>query len=357
MRKIIAICNTPYQLIILLQLKYKLFQEELVDILLTDRMKDYVNLKEELGKLGIFNYVGVLYIEKNIDNVGISKIKKYFQIMYSKKYIEDDYFYKQTYTDILFANLGLDLAIVKRICNKSSKLVNIYMYEDGLSTYSNIYGDFFDRERFGVYYKSFGEIKGIYLLKPNLLMWKPSFPVITIPEINVNDKDFKGKLNLVFQYMGFEDQYDKKIIFFEESFFADSRNVDDLTIINQIVQMVKEENLFIKLHPRNKINRFENRNIVTNKNTIIPWEVIALNEDLSDKVLITISSAATMVPYIMFGMEYKAILLLDMVSEDEMYGDLMVLYRKICRENSDHFYLPKNNTELKMILQEQINEK
>ena len=102
------------------------------------------------------------------------------------------------------------------------------------------------------------------------------------------------------------DVYDKKYIYFEECYFAETGYMEDVELINTLAEKVGKENIMIKIHPRNPENRFEKLGYKTNKDTFIPWEVILMNNDFSDKVLIAIGSQTILTPYMLFGMNMKS---------------------------------------------------
>lgn len=141
----------------------------------------------------------------------------------------------------------------------------------------------------------------MYAFSPEIMTYYPPFVVEKLPPIDYADKELVMLYNKIFNFNMNVDSYRQKVIFFEESYYADGYKVDDVEIVNQIASIVGKENTFVKIHPRNPENRFEKLGYYTNKNTSIPWEVIAMNLDLSDKILITIASVSVIMPCVMLG--------------------------------------------------------
>lgn len=137
-------------------------------------------------------------------------------------------------------------------------------------------------------------------------MWQPDAPVLQIPPIDRDDLSFKQAINTIFTYENMEDVYDKKYIFMEESFFAEGQETNDVEIVENIAKLVGKDNIMVKIHPRNPVNRFKKLGYKTNVNTAIPWEVILLNQDMRNKVLLSVSSTSIINPIRVFGVNMQA---------------------------------------------------
>ena len=77
--------------------------------------------------------------------------------------------------------------------------------------------------------------------------------------------------------------------------------------MEELASYVGKENIMVKIHPRNPINRFAERGFKTNKDTSIPWEVLLLTgEDFDKKIYLTVASSAILNPIMVFGMKIRA---------------------------------------------------
>ena len=135
--------------------------------------------------------------------------------------------------------------------------------------------------------------------------------------------------------------------------------MDDFKLILYIAEIVGKENLLVKLHPRNKINRFEKYGIATNKTIGIPWELIQMNDDFSDKVLLTISSGSVLASKLYFNDNIKTYLLFNCT--DKMSNMVTEKYFEYLKklENKfglDNFIIPKNEEEFLKRLEKDKNE-
>ena len=77
-----------------------------------------------------------------------------------------------------------------------------------------------------------------------------------MPKIDAGDAAFRSLVNRAFGYEISTDRYDRKYLFFEESFFADHYPINDPELVDRLAQRVGKENLMVKIHPRNPVNRF-----------------------------------------------------------------------------------------------------
>ena len=107
------------------------------------------------------------------------------------------------------------------------------------------------------------------------------------------------------------------------------------------------DELAIKLHPRNGVNRFEDAGIAIMK-TDMPWELYCLNNDVSSKTLISVTSNAAISPQLFLEDPPRTVLLYklfkgtDVLLGIEEYNDYL---EKILAECS-RISVPENEAEL-----------
>lgn len=305
--RVLFICTTPYHVLVSTKIMLVNHDNDIVDILITDAMANPEVMTENIRKCNMFNRVYLYrrrrYVKKwyesdsFIDRILI-KFKPYF--------IKVNVLVKDLY-DIIYLPNNYDWVMNQILKYNRIKLQNLgrtpsyFLYEDGTQAYSKENEIFFEKFKRPISkflckkkYDEYLGIKGIFMFIPKLIEWKPDFPVHTIEKISQNDDAFVDTVNKIFNFTATNDNYSKKFLFFEDCYFADGKDIGDIEVINDIVSIIGKEALYVKIHPRNPINRFKKIGIETNTNTEIPWEVIALNMNLEDKVLITISSSAVL---------------------------------------------------------------
>ncbi len=89
--------------------------------------------------------------------------------------------------------------------------------------------------------------------------------------------------------------YPQKYIFFASVYdFEGEEPVGELEFALALANKVGFDNLLVKVHPRDDVNRFKNVGLNVDKNSQMPWEVIQLNYDFSDSVFITVASTSVL---------------------------------------------------------------
>lgn len=314
------LCNTVYQVLISAWMRYSIFKEDDADIIISNHMNGYETIADNLKKTGLFdqvytveslNYARFLVKYKS----GIQRILyKLLPTQEIKKYIK----LSKRYDCFFFANCDKFSGLLSNVLKRKNSSLKLYLFEDGISTYSGLIKEFYEStkpdesrfKRFAMKYifrtnYIYNNVSSLYAFNPCLMEWDPDFPILRIPAIDCKDEIFKKYINTVFDYDNLEDSYSEKYIFFEESFYAETGYSADLELVNKLAETVGKENILIKIHPRNPENRFEKLGYKTNTNTFIPWEVIAMNKDVSDKKLITISSTSIINPIMVLGIDVK----------------------------------------------------
>lgn len=343
----IFLCKTPYQILVAVRLKNSMSPKMNGDIIIFDTIANYKVLGSRLEGSGFFDHVYYFCGKKIGTYHGIRG--KVASVFYSPKIL-----LKEQYNRVYMANVydWVENAIVKTIQRISCEKIDIYMYEDGFATYSNHYADFFSminskniiaRSYYKVAFSEYYKIKGLCVFSPELVSWKPNFDIVEIKKIEDKDVEYKQIINDIFGYSSMQDLYSQKYVFFEESYYADGIEIDDVDLVKKIAEVVGKDNLIIKIHPRNPVNRFKKSGYITNINTEIPWEVIALNINIAEKVLITIASGSALTSLInMKSCPRKVVMLMNCKEIDERkLTPTLHLLRRIAEQNNQVVCLPK----------------
>ena len=132
------------------------------------------------------------------------------------------------------------------------------------------------------------------------------------------------------------DRYDRPVLFFEESYPCDGVEIGDVALMDRVAELVGKENIFVKVHPRNRENRFEQAGYATNRDTAMPWELIVLNSSFERTLFMTVGSSAATNPYTIFGIPAKVVFL--------------------CRDRPDLFFFPKTWEEAEALIPRLLKE-
>ncbi len=365
MRNILIVSNTTYQIMLAINLAYTKYKNDCVDLIISDRITDYQVLSSNVNRTKIFCNIYALSLKKNFpqDNRIFFYKTKFVQFISPVKSLSNKIGLNTSYDELLFANLSYDISILYRYLKAHNNKIKVYMYEDGFATYSECYSNFmmrFEKTKgvigrvkrifHRIAEEVFTGISGLYVLMPELMTWKPAFDIITIDKIDAGNIELINIFNTAFDFNLTKDAYDKQVIFFEESYYADGYKANDVEIVEELAKVAGKENIFIKIHPRNPENRFKKLGYATNKNTSIPWEVIAMNIDLTSKTLVTIASVAAIVPCSLLGLKYQGILLFRCLEDDGfLRKDIVGLYEAICQRYPEQLHVPKTMDEYRFL--------
>lgn len=365
---VLFFCRTPYNVFTATQIALQMHKQDTVDIMLFNSFPNFEKVKENLEKIELFNKIYICNRKKiyqSKKNIIRKLLGKFF--IY-KKGIEMTikYPFKETY-DIFYTSIIGDF-IENRLIKKNKRKAKkqhiqpvTYLFEEGIGSYMKFIGNFYSQPT--TFFKKIkGKLRDIkihkikvskfFVFSPELLEWDPPFPIVQIEKISKNDEKFIKIVNTIFNYNDIKDHYDKKILFFEECYFSDGVAINDMDVIDDLINIVGKENIFIKIHPRNKFNRFKEIGIQTNENTEVPWEVIALNINLEDKILITITSGAVLNILTILGIKPQQVIMLfeyDKIKNKELIDSTTWQYN-VCNQNRDIVKIVHTKEELKAIL-------
>ena len=296
----LIIVNSVFQLLNAINLKLTLCQDEEYDIMLTDHtlvLKEYI---DNLEKSELF--ANVIYIEN------YEALKEFNQFNFDKKkeiFTNPNTSLKRLITfnfDKYEALYVSNFDMFTRLIFNSHPNLNIYIMEDGSSTYFINYATIeSNNNSIPDYNNIFAAIKGIYLYLDDMMLYDVNYPIIKLPPINRKQKDIYNK---IFNY---KKQVLPKYIFLEQSYVADNKVNNDLEFIRSAFRNVGFNNLIVKDHPRNPYSRSFMHGYSRRFDCSAPFELILLNEDIEDKVLVTVNSTAALTPKFMFDSNVKIV--------------------------------------------------
>lgn len=366
LKKILFICNTHFQCIVATTLKFTEFKDDIVDIIVTDQMNDSLNLCNRMRNVGAFNQVYHAEIREHITK--LSGIKKYYTILRDEinpismcKEIDFEY---SLYDALFVYNMDNLSNAVYQLLLKSNKNLSLNLFEEGYSIYTSLY----EEKHYNVktkldfikdFLKNFcgrkyicDNVDSVYVFNPELFCWKHDFKLKKIYIPTDNYSDYKNALNEIFGYYQLKDKYDKKVIFFEECYSFENVPLDDMAIVDLLSEHFGKENIMVKLHPRNRENRFAKLGYKTNTQIGVPWEIIAINLEENDKCFITFSSGSVLSYKLLSDKNFKTIMLFDSLGNEfnPVSENTKEYFYKFKEKYGDNLYIPQSLEELKDLL-------
>lgn len=301
-RKILIITYTYFQLIVAIQLRRTEFQADDVDVIVTDQSKDSREVANRLREAQVFRTVFCVHDFDGLDETGILvKYKKYIAArLHPEKVLQRYVSLVDRYDMFLFHNASL---LTHLICRHCGKQMRCFRFEEGYSTYTRplLEKRWLRRLMIRCAFGDIGRrIQGMYLFHPELFRQDVKYPLLRICPLKKNNEELRRILNRIFAYEPDSCLLDADYIFLEESFRLSVPAIDDVDLVRRIAGIVGKEHLVVKQHPRSPDNPFAALGIATIPSGGIPWEVILMNEDLSDKTLLTVMSGAVLAP-VLYG--------------------------------------------------------
>ena len=310
-------CETGYQLFNAINLRISVANDAPADVILAEQT-DFSQILDNLKNANIFDHVvrpnsreySELFWAADLETQILwyqnpSKLIPTFptKYVYSDFFIPIDHIYWQ----LLYYH-QLNRGIKARI----------HFFEEGLRAYTM---DFITTEKNRKFvldhyrdHSFANSIVDFYLYEPELYS-NDNFEgeLKNLPKIHSRESAIAKSILKVFPVPELPKE---KFIFFEESYIGDKRLANDFELFEQIVSVVGRDNIIVKRHPRNKIDRFSMRGYKVMDNWTTPWEASLLNNDVKDHIFVTVSSTASLTPMLLFDEDVKSIHLLNIFKGD-----------------------------------------
>lgn len=350
------VCNSVYQLLVALWIKHTMNPDIPADLIVSNHMNGASGLAERIRKENLFEQVyHVASLDYTRYRTPNSRADRFVEELWPEKALARYWTGAKHYSTIYLANPDRFAQLLLNALIRQNPEIHAVIFEDGMLTYSPLFCKDVESSRIPltgllkpILYRYIfrrkalcDHVSELLLFHPKDLAWQPQFAVTDLTKINCADRNFRNMCNRVFQYDGSLDCYDRKYLFMEESFAAEGVPINDVDLLNQLADRVGKENIMIKIHPRNPVNRFAQEGFHTNQNTSIPWELIVMNlEDLSGLTLITVASSSVLNPALIFGRKVKAYSLYNLVDQDVCKSRLLTgpfwnTVKKTFDENAD----------------------
>lgn len=374
MRKVIFFAYTPFQAIASMAIKDQYYNSDLADIILSDSIQNREEMKNNIEAHKLFNkvYFGNIrtYFPKSNNKIKheVNRVKASF----FPYYIARDLRIKECYDVFVTTEVNYYTESIYAFLRKINPNIQVELMDEGYSSYTYYFKEAYkpsSRKNIIKYWMFhipgylYGrkfiskEAKVIYYFAPELLCWQ-EIPY-QIRKIDINkSRQFYKEMNQLFNYEflynnDLKKEFDKPYLYFEESFFWSMGNANDEKIIDHIAEIIGKDNLAIKLHPRNEIDRFTGKGYKTNKRYGIPWEVVAANlPDDDRRVFISFSSGAVLNYKFICNKSFKTILLYKCIGDQYYCVDdsVKVWFEKFRDNYGESVYIPETLEELDRLL-------
>ncbi len=320
-RKILIYCDTPFQIMMAVHLRLTVFAEEDMDIIVADHMKDHDKLAGNIEKTQIFGQVfpfQAFHIDCRKGRFHYGRLNELDMVLHRKK-LSEEVLGQRSYDLFLTADILLSSNIIyDYLIHRRGSRTKVCFYEEGpVSVICDQHGWLNGGKRMCWkkilgYQEIKGNFAGGYTSVKEQVPWNSYFPFYDIPRMDLENSYYLKILNQIWEF-GSAELCPQKYIFFEESFFQDGIPCTDMDIVRDMCKAVGEENIYVKLHPRTRENRFAQMRIAASQDSSVPWELVVLNnrKAVQDKLLIAVTTGAIIHPQLYWGINQNAVVLGD----------------------------------------------
>lgn len=313
--RIAFLCRTPIHVFRTIQLKRQLLKREEADVYLFDTFPESGQVARRLRETGMFANVYEIAEASYLVPGKASDLRTCLKLSdFSQLLEEQDY--DQLFGFNIYGAFN-DLAVT-RLKKHNPKLI-FHMVEDGPSIYHI--------ERRKPKTKAYlYPLLGLQDATEHIDFWWFSCPKWMepfgtgekrqLPTVNKKDVGLVEAVNHVFGYREVPQLKQARLLFMEECYRNDGLLPQDLdaALFDSIRRQFPEEECLVKLHPRSRENRFADTFPVMPQ-TAVPWEVYALNENLENKILISLSCATMISSKLLFDEEPCSLLLYPVLEQ------------------------------------------
>nr|WP_288723694.1 polysialyltransferase family glycosyltransferase [uncultured Sellimonas sp.] len=288
MIKRLIFCNTLYQLIVAIQITLSF--EGYTYLILTTEMKNVEQIQKKLYKTGVIKEVVIF--DTSVKKTSIQIIKE------CVCGVKPDGMKEDKFDEFIGFNFDLPSHAIFAWAYKKNKNISVNKMEEGLLSYHT--PDTLCRA-LSISCK-IRKMLGMENLRPCAKMFYCFAPEIyhgtlrpkQIPKIKTTDSRIREILNIVFLEKEIK-PYKEKYIFLPSIYDVEGGDpIGELELAQKIASKVGIDDLIVKVHPRDDESRYIKSNLKIDRNSGIPWEVIQINLDFSDKVVITTLSGSVL---------------------------------------------------------------
>lgn len=325
MKSDLFIANTQFQIIMSIIIK-NLYIFNDADIIISDKIYDANTLAKQLERAKTFDQIRIYRCPRT----KIEQLNFQLSNSYYSKLLGD-----RKYNRIFVCLSGFSNELNNgcyNICYCNNSNLKVCGYIEGYSSYTESVFDDYSKFSFGhkiavslsriLFRKKYiTEFDTVYAFRPSLFYRNMPYSIVGIPDLNLDENEkIRHDIFATFNYKSVDQKINERFIFFEESFSEDNGTNSDLQIVERISKIVGKDNLIIKRHPRNKINRFSKLGYKTIQLNSIPWEVYAMDSYQPEHVLITYSSGAALNFRFLSNIEQHTILLYKCFKDSHFFN-------------------------------------
>lgn len=283
--KSLFFCNTNFQLIVAMQIAASFNKES--SIIITNEINNCEEIVHNLRDTRLFDHIALLDVKTSTKSIDLIR-----QCIFGMAPNGMDNIY---FDEFVGFNFDIPSHIVFAFLYRKNPNIIVNKMEEGLmslNTPETTCGvlEVSYRIRKLLHKKNLKEIvSGFYCFSPKAN--KTGIDSILIPAIR-SDSNIREYLKIVFcKNAKFE--YKENVIFLSCIYDIEGGSpIGELELAKKIAVKVGTENLLVKVHPRDDKEKYIQAGLNVDNNSSVPFEVIQIYNDFSDKILVTTLSGS-----------------------------------------------------------------
>lgn len=328
MSRILIIANTYYQLILSIQMKITILNEDKVVLLISDHSNGAEKVFEGLKSAGVFEQVSFIRTKGLVNNRNKSeKLGDFLDIAFRN---DNRYsYYLKDIDDLCFDemicyNYHIDMIGLYSLLSRVNNGIKMSLFEEGVLSYGIRFSETNGRKLIEQARRIQGK-KNVsdgayqfYCYYPRL--YKGPLKPVGVPVISPGS-ECTSILKKLFDLNADTLRYPQKFIYFSSVYdFECGKPIGEFELVKRIADLVGKDNLIIKTHPRDTRTVYRDYGLSVDKNSGIPWEAIQLSADFSDKVFMTATSGSVLAGSFMSEKPTKTFYMYKLCNISENYG-------------------------------------
>lgn len=307
MKNIIALCNTYAQLIVMLQMKMTIFKDEKVSLILSDHSRDADNVVKRFRESDIFE--NVIYLKtKEIDyanGISLSSLNLVMKGVFGKYFFENEMICTEKFDLFLYFNYSFSANLLFTQFYEKNKNMECARFEEGVTSYNHRINEP-DNENVPKKIKILVKLRkifhktNIYDKTETFYCYYPEFytgslNAVRVPLIREEQIELQNIIREVFDLKEENLEYKQKYIYFAcVGDLEGGQPIGEVELAKKIANLVGQDNLLIKVHPRDTSGAFENAGLLVDCNSSKPWEAIQLSMDFSQYIFMSAISSSVL---------------------------------------------------------------
>lgn len=356
------LCPTLLHLFNCLVLEYSFENHEEADLFLSDA-SDFTEKVEPLRACGLFNRVHLLEINERLEALKAmpSKEEKREIMTHPGDYFtqvaqliaDEELNYQELYTN---QDSYLAKAVYYCLVERGMRPV-VHFVDEGTASYAidmnGTRNDWLPHAHYGdgCIDKNLGQL---WLYLPEL--YSGGMKNLELKKLPYSANDNQELRDLFVNIYGKIPSFSQRVVYFEGTFMGDGMLTNEMNLVLKIAELVGKENMIIKRHPRNPIDRFSPMGFAVMDGISVPWEIMLMNTDVSNKILISVASFTCLSPMEMYNKPMKAILLESLLLgrvyflQSQGYQAFFEKAIKLFNEERQTIWCPSNYEELEYVI-------